>query len=1036
MIRILNALIKIKSIHISNAINYFGTVFLLIITIACGGGGGNTVIESSNNSSNIKIAGVVDFENIQVKNKSRLSPLNSEVSLVNIFTGDEIKVKLNNDLTYTANVERGSYMITAKSSVGKVFKLIIPDIQSNLVDANVDLNTTTVAVFIESRVSNSLSDMNIDEIKTQINETTEILNQADSVLINSATDRSTQVSTISLLSLTESIRSINEIGNSNYLLSINNIKNEVAKESILDNYKSVVAKGVIERTGKSVYFPVSSGNLVLNNISEVNNQVSIINLNINIINNNNVPIADAGKDLEVIYGDKVVLDGSKSYDLDVNDTLSFSWSQVSGNHIDLLYSTNVYPEFMAPRNQDELIFVLKVSDGKVESLSSQVKVNVQKPNSIPVANAGEDQTVYDDLTVKLNGLLSYDTDNDLLSYKWTQIKGTRVNLSSINDSQPSFFIPYGSTDISFSLVVNDGNVNSVADETNIFVVSSYTNPISNAGADKEIPVNSKVQLDGSLSSGYKNSSLNYKWEQLNGEIVDLSNVNESKPTFIAPNKSGELVFSLTVKDNVYSSSDNVVIKVTNTPPVANAGPDQNISLHQLVTLDGSSSYDFEKASLSFKWSQVSGGSVLLSNKTSVKPVFTAPKFSDSLEFQLEVSDGEHTSRDYVFIYIYKDDSAPTVKPEEVVAIGGNSLVALSWKEIPNSSYYTVHWDDQPGQVKTSAHSVTVAGNTYVHIGAENGKTNYYSVSAVIDKFSTENSLELSATPKENGNSYLLVDISKGPTAKSYPVTTKKNIELTSSDNIRYKTNIIVLKWIAKGDFIMGQDGIAGPVHKVILTKGFFIGLFETTRAQWLNVMLTDRSQNKNALNTTPIDSVTWEEVRGIVDSSRALGVPKFELSNDWPNDKSLGENSFMYFLSKKTGIKFDLPTEAQWEYACRAGTTTVYYYGDAHDGQYQWDNTNSGFVTHEVGLLPPNAWGLFDMHGNLSEWCLDRVHHEVYAYSSSAEQVDPLGLKDGTRRIRRGGSFIVNVLNSRSAERSMSSPDFVYNEIGFRIVCQ
>jgi formylglycine-generating enzyme required for sulfatase activity len=146
--------------------------------------------------------------------------------------------------------------------------------------------------------------------------------------------------------------------------------------------------------------------------------------------------------------------------------------------------------------------------------------------------------------------------------------------------------------------------------------------------------------------------------------------------------------------------------------------------------------------------------------------------------------------------------------------------------------------------------------------------------------------------------------------------------------------------------------------------------------------------------------------------------------------------AFIHRLNQKFGkpdAKFSLPTEAQWEYACRAGTSTRWSFGDdkASVDQYAWWDENSGNVTHPVGQKKPNAWGLYDMHGNVWEWCADWYGEQYYKQSPLS---DPTGPTNGTSRVLRGGCFrFENPKNFRSAFRYMDYPDRTNDHHGVRV---
>ena len=135
-------------------------------------------------------------------------------------------------------------------------------------------------------------------------------------------------------------------------------------------------------------------------------------------------------------------------------------------------------------------------------------------------------------------------------------------------------------------------------------------------------------------------------------------------------------------------------------------------------------------------------------------------------------------------------------------------------------------------------------------------------------------------------------------------------------------------------------------------------------------------------------------------------------------------------LSKKTGRKYTLPTEAQWEYACRAGSNTKYYFGDSEDelADYAWYYKNSDGETHPVGEKKPNTYGLYDMHGNVWEWC-----HDWYGDYPTGSVTNPLGPSSGSTRVLRGGSWSSVAWNFRSGYRYRYEPGIRYDFLGFRL---
>jgi len=228
-------------------------------------------------------------------------------------------------------------------------------------------------------------------------------------------------------------------------------------------------------------------------------------------------------------------------------------------------------------------------------------------------------------------------------------------------------------------------------------------------------------------------------------------------------------------------------------------------------------------------------------------------------------------------------------------------------------------------------------------------------------------------------------------------------------------------WVEPGTFMMGSPTTEaeryGPEtqHKVTLTQGFYLGKYEVTQEQYKKVMGKNPSHFKG--NKLPVEDVSWNDAVAFCEA-----LTKMELQNNYGRD-DYSENKIT------TGSwEFNLPTEAQWEYACRAGTTTAYSWGDS----ITTDNANyysSGYSqTRDVGLYSANPWGFFDMHGNVFEWTAD-----WYAGYSSGAQTDPEGPATGASPVIRGGSWSHPGSFLRSASRSLFTPAARYSYIGFRV---
>ncbi len=280
---------------------------------------------------------------------------------------------------------------------------------------------------------------------------------------------------------------------------------------------------------------------------------------------------------------------------------------------------------------------------------------------------------------------------------------------------------------------------------------------------------------------------------------------------------------------------------------------------------------------------------------------------------------------------------------------------------------------------------------------------------------------------------MLIDLSKGVSATAedpYPVyyyTSVDALPYGGLTNEIYKTLYLVLRKLSAGIFSMGDESLSGENVAVQLTKDFYAGVFEVTQKQWFKVMGTTPSQTEN--ETGPVESISYCQVREDADANA-------EIDPHWPQTNEVGASSFIGKLRVKTSINgFDLPTEAQWEYLCRAGTSSYYNDGIAANSTNQmnvlgWYSSNSDAGTHTVGLKNPNAWGLYDTLGNVWEWCLD------YPVETLAADIDPVGAASNAQnqRVRRGGSYLASASICRVFYRATTTSTSSRRDIGFRIV--
>ena len=281
--------------------------------------------------------------------------------------------------------------------------------------------------------------------------------------------------------------------------------------------------------------------------------------------------------------------------------------------------------------------------------------------------------------------------------------------------------------------------------------------------------------------------------------------------------------------------------------------------------------------------------------------------------------------------------------------------------------------------------------------------------------------------------------------------TKTNIKKSSEEDFieKYQELNIHMIWIDGGSFKMGTPLTPKQVEKhyggraqyfedehiphEVEASGFWMGKTEVTIGQY----------RKFLQETGDVSGVEWsdEECPLKNESGYPLKDNAFGKNPDQPVILVSwnGANSFCEWLSEKTGKNYSLPSEKQWEYACRAGTRTMYCFGDDADdlGDFAWYSANSGGRTHAVGKKKANAWGLYDMHGNVWEWCLD--WYDYYERPGNIlewlfEPFDSSGRKKKEYRVLRGGSWRYAPRGCRSASRERDRPTTTWNCHGFRIV--
>ena len=204
----------------------------------------------------------------------------------------------------------------------------------------------------------------------------------------------------------------------------------------------------------------------------------------------------------------------------------------------------------------------------------------------------------------------------------------------------------------------------------------------------------------------------------------------------------------------------------------------------------------------------------------------------------------------------------------------------------------------------------------------------------------------------------------------------------------------------------GRDADEGPQHEVVISRPFYLGTYEVTQEEWMAVMDSNLAtfQLLPDAPSRAMESISWNDCQAFISRLNKLGKGYFRL-----------------------------PTEAEWEYACRAGSATVYHWGDTMmangTSDYTWANSKSGTAPQPVGRKLPNAMGLYDMSGNVWEWCSD-----WYGPYPGQVQRDPRGPESGNAKVFRGGSWYDFYLTHRSANRHRHEPQGRYAAVGLRLV--
>ena len=721
--------------------------------------------------------------------------------------------------------------------------------------------------------------------------------------------------------------------------------------------------------------------------------------------------------------------------------------------------------------EDFLLFIAKFGtsqgDGKYEAkydLDGDGQVGVsdflvfvgffgQKagPNLPPVALAGEDQSVDKRETITLDGSNSSDPEGRPLSFTWRQIEGTQVALSDPEIARPTFST-LDPGNYAFELVVHDGATASVPDTVVVEIVSI---------ADVAVKVGSP---DAAFM--YKETTGNQMTFALQGTAPPVQvgevMVNTVEPYFL---KKVTQVVSQDANELVVETEDAALTDVietasirrtfrfpatklalaspTATGPITTLHTDASATL-RVTTCDISFSPEYEiKADIdgfklkSFKagikgdlvatlgmgleaqqaFSQNAEKDVAVKTFTTLfwigpvpVPVIVRAAFGVGATFSAEVA-GSITA------------GITLTKPVEI----GTEYKGGAWQEQTGGAEGTYQALGPTVDIRgAAAIRGYVRGQLDVKVLGVAGP--YFGVKPYFGFVAKTNQekKQIDWTLHAGADGYVgvkatlfdKIDVAERVADKSWDF----NLFMALLKEGFIPLDEIEMVWIEPGTFQMGTPLSQGvpfsenerPVHEVTISQGFYIGKYEVTQGQWERVMGTRPWQGEvyvRSGSSYPAVYVSWEDAQEFI---RRLNA---SLNSD----------------------VYRLPTEAEWEYVCRAGTTTRWSFGDDESqlGHYAWYYDNAWDVGerygHSVGTKRANPWGLYDMHGNVWEWVQDWYGSTYYRSSPS---VDPAGPSSGSHRVLRGGAFGHGAQNVRSAARHRHSPSAHYGGFGFRLLRQ
>jgi len=681
------------------------------------------------------------------------------------------------------------------------------------------------------------------------------------------------------------------------------------------------------------------------------------------------PVANAGPNQTVPTSTLVQLDGSKSTDVD-GQTLTYSWTFSSmpvGSKATLSNPTSVNPTFTTDK-KGTYVVQLVVNDGILNSAPSTVSIG--DVNTAPVANAGPNQSVNVGATVQLNGSGSTDVDGDTLTYRWsfTSIPtGSSAVLSSTTIVNPTFVADVPGNYV-VQLIVNDGTVDSMP--STLTIGNSDIAPIANAGPPQTVTLGAQVTLDGSASTDSDNKPLTYQWSLLSvptGSTATLAQPNSPNPTFTA-DLAGNYVAQLIVNDGFLNSQPSTVtISTSHSVPVANAGPNQTVTVGATVQLTGAASYDVDGYPLTYKWSltsQPTGGTAVLSSTTVVNPTFVANAVGAYVA-QLIVNDGVYDSTPVtVMITANPPNQAPVVNaganqsitlPTNTVTLNGtvtddglpNNTLIISWTQFSG-----------PGTVTFSSPSTAVTQATFSAAG-----TYVLQLSANDTQYTTTSQTTVTVNPPANQPPVVNAGASQTITLPTNSVTLNGT---ATDDGLPNGTLVIAWSFISGPGTVTFSSSTTAVTTATFSSAGTYVLQLSANDSQYTSysqVTVTVKPAPANqppAVSAGPNQSITLPTTTVTLNGTATDdGLPNGTLTVAWTQ---ISGPTTAVFSSPNTAVTqatfnaiglYVLQLSANDGQYTSTSQVSVYVYTQNSTGQNQPPYVNAG--PDQTVLLPASA---------------------------------------------------------------------------------